>query len=162
MTITTFTQLDIGNNFEIFVRVFTEAGDYSDSNHTFVILGDVPQQPPTSPRKNAVYSNSTSFLIQVDTLASSLYNGLQVDSYSIEIDDGLGGPFQALTGFPVLSLATSEFIYSGINKGKTYRLRYRAHNTYGWGPYSVTSQVLASQKPSMPVNAPTILSTTDS
>jgi hypothetical protein len=42
MTITTFTQTDIGNNFEIFVRVFTEAGDYTDSNHTFVILGDVP------------------------------------------------------------------------------------------------------------------------
>lgn len=107
MTITTFTQLDIGNNFEIFVRVFTEAGDYSDSNHTFIILGDVPSQPPTSPSKNSIYSNSTSFLIQVDKLASILHNGLVIDSYSIEIDDGLSGPFRALTGFPVLSLATS-------------------------------------------------------
>ena len=98
----------------------------------------------------------------MDKLASILYNGLEIDSYSIEIDDGLSGPFRALTGFPVLSLATNEFIYSGINKGVTYRLRYRAHNFYGWGPYSAISTVLASQKPSIPVSAPQILSTTDS
>lgn len=43
----------------------------------------------------------------MDKLASILHNGLVIDSYSIEIDDGLSGPFRALTGFPVLSLATS-------------------------------------------------------
>ena len=42
MTITTFSQTDIGKSFEIFVRVITEAGDYTDSNHTFIILGDIP------------------------------------------------------------------------------------------------------------------------
>lgn len=77
------------------------------------------------------------------------------------MDDGAGGVFVPLTGFTVNSLASTHTVSTGIIEGATYRVRFRALNDYGWGPYSDTVSLLAAQEPSKPKSAPVILWTSD-
>jgi hypothetical protein len=65
-------------------------------------------------------------MISYPTLATSLNGGLTISSYSLEMDDGLGGLFTVLTGYTTSSLATTHLINTGIIQGRTYRTRYRA------------------------------------
>ena len=47
-------------------------------------------------------------------------------------------------------MATQITVQQGIQRGVTYRFRYRALNKYGWSEYSDTSYILAAQVPSKP------------
>ena len=162
MTITAFTAPDTGKGFVIYLVVYTEAGDSIQSEHATIILGDVPNTPPTAPRKDAAASSGSKLLINYDTLAASANGGLPLESYSLEIDDGVGGAFTILTGFTTASLASSHLVTTGISKGRSYRIRYRAKNAYGWSDYSATATVLAAQAPAKPTSAPAVVSTSDS
>jgi hypothetical protein len=106
-------------------------------------------------------SSGTKLLLEYDALATTAHGGLPVESYSLEIDDGLGGAFSALTGYTTDSLATSHLVMTGITKGLSYRIRYRAKNAYGWSDYSDVATVLAAQAPAKPSSAPSIVSTSD-
>ena len=62
--------------------------------------------------------------------------GGYIDSYELDIDDGNGGNFVEVVGFTTPYTVNSILVTSGIQSGKTYRLRYRAHNSQGWSEYS--------------------------
>lgn len=160
-SITDFVTSDVGLDFVFYLKVYTQAGDTALSEHATITLADVPDQPTVIPYKDTSSSTGSRLLIKYDALASSENGGLPVLSYSLEIDDGLGGDFSALTGGTVASLATSHLLTSGVSQGLSYRLRYRAQNSYGWSPYSSTASILAAQPPDQPSAAPVIVSTSD-
>jgi hypothetical protein len=143
-TITAFTTPDIGLDFVFYLEVYNEAGDVAFSEHRTITLGDVPDTPAVAPYKDTSASSGSRLLVMYDALSSSENGGLPVLSYSLEIDDGVGGDFYALTGSTVASLATSHLLSTGISQGLTYRLRYRAHNDYGWSEYSSIATILVA------------------
>lgn len=55
--------------------------------------------------------------------------GGYIDSYNVEIDDGMGGNFVEVVGFTSLYSLNSVLVTGGIQSGNTYRLRYRVHNS---------------------------------
>lgn len=67
-------------------------------------------------------------------------------NFEIVMDDGFGGGFQTVAGgslgthlttFAVLSTNASDGgIVVQINRGFTYRFKYRAQNVIGWSDYS--------------------------
>jgi hypothetical protein len=77
----------------------------------------------------------------------------------LEIDDGTGGDFVAVVGLNESYLRLYYTTDANITKGVTYRLRYRAHNSIGWGPYSDISYILAATVPLAPPE-PTYVSST--
>lgn len=140
---------------------FTAAGDSVESEHAKIVLGDVPSQPPSAPSKDPGASAGTRLEIHYAALPTTLDGGLAIESYCLEMDDGAGGELAAITGLEVASLATSQLITTGIRQGATYRVRYRARNAYGWGPYSATAAILAAQAPERPPAAPQVLAVSD-
>ena len=82
-------------------------------------------------------------------------------SYSLEVDDGLGGDYQVLTGSTIDSLATSHVMTDGVEKGRVYRARYRVKNKHGWSSYSPVASILAASVPSSPGDALSVSSVTD-
>jgi hypothetical protein len=75
------------------------------------------------------------------------------------MDDGEGGAFIDLFGALSNSLATSATT-SNVVKGLTYMFRYRASNTYGWGPWSPATTALAADPPAPPA-APALSAASD-
>jgi hypothetical protein len=59
----------------------------------------------------------------------------------------MGGNFVEVVGFTTPYTLNSIFVTSGIQSGKTYRLRYRAHNSQGWSDYSPIGYILAATIP---------------
>lgn len=159
--ITAFSAGQAGTAFVIYLQVLTEAGDSIESEHATITLGDVPSKPPSAPTKVAAASSGSKLLIEYASLVPALNGGLSIESYSLEIDDGLGGEFVVETGLTTASLATSHLLATRIVQGRTYRVRYRAWNAYGWSPYSETAGILAAQTPDQPSAAPVIEATSD-
>lgn len=143
-TITAFTAEQVGRSIKVYLRVYTQAGDSVDSEHATIVLGDVPEKPASPPSKEAASSSASRLKIVYSALPTSATRGLPIESYSLEMDDGAGGDFQPLTGLAAPSLATSHLVATGISEGKLYRVRYRAMNAYGWGPYSEIASILAA------------------
>lgn len=67
------------------------------------------------------------------------------------MDDGLAGPFVSLNGFSSNSMLTTFTVTQGVVKGREHRLRYRARNHIGWGPFSDDSSILAATVPTPPL-----------
>jgi len=92
-------------------------------------------------------------------LPDSRLNGLQVLSYSLEIDYDLSGNFKVVTGQHHDSLSLS-YIVRNVNKGNTYACRYRARNMYGWSDYSPISYLVVAVEPAV-ANKPIFVSATN-
>jgi hypothetical protein len=69
--------------------------------------------------------------------------GSEILSYSLEIDDGQGGNFNALYG-DIEDTLTLAIVYKNVTRGKEYRVRYKARNAVGWSAYSPTGYLLAA------------------
>jgi hypothetical protein len=76
--------------------------------------------------------------------------GSAVLSYSLEVDDGMGGDFIALYGVSTNSLSLTYTFINGVSRGLTFRARYRARNAVGWSDYSSTGYIIAAVAPSAP------------
>ena len=57
-------------------------------------------------------------------------------SYNLVWDAGLGVTDISLTGDAGYDTTTSFTITEGLSVGQTYKLKVRAFNIYGWGPFS--------------------------
>jgi hypothetical protein len=77
-------------------------------------------------------------------------HGAQIESYIIDMDDGIGGSFLAKQGEASDSLLLSLIISEGIVSGRHYRFRYRTRNEVGYGPYSDVAYILTAVKPEQP------------
>jgi hypothetical protein len=94
--------------------------------------------------------------ITLTELASSETGNSDVQAYSLEIDDGQAGDYEVF-GDP--SMVTELVVPA--ERGRIYRLRYRAQNSVGWSDYSPVLSALAAQPPARPA-APTYVSSTGS
>jgi hypothetical protein len=67
--------------------------------------------------------------------------GSAVDTYQLELEDVSGGsPVTVAVGGTTLSRA-----FTGLVNGDDYRVRVRAHNDSGWGPWSAWSETATPQ-----------------
>jgi len=83
--------------------------------------------------------------------------GAPIVGYDMQIDDGKSGAFRYVLGGnrSENTLATSVFLTAesdGVEKGLTYRVRYRAINEIGEGPWSDISYVRAATLPAAPAS----------
>ena len=82
--------------------------------------------------------------------------GSPIISVELQMDDGIGGDYQSMTGGEFDILLTSLLIREGIVKGREYRFRYRCKNINGWGVFSEITYIKAAVVPSIP-RAPTLI-----
>jgi len=76
--------------------------------------------------------------------------GSPITSYGLEVDFGSG--FVAAAGDPIEQVLLTIVVTTGVESGKTYPVRYRTKNIYGWSDYSPELEVIASSVPSEPLN----------
>jgi hypothetical protein len=98
----------------------------------------------------------------VDGTDSSATGGSEILSYSLEIDDGAGGNFEALYGYDSDSLSTSYLHQRDDMRGLVIRARCRVRNAVGWSSYSPVTYTRAAQRPSAPPSPPAFVSATSS
>ena len=77
-------------------------------------------------------------------------NGSPIISYELAMDDGVTGNYVSILGLAVNTLLTQKTIDINIIKGRRHRIKYRARNSVGWGPYSNEALVLAASRPDAP------------
>lgn len=80
------------------------------SERVSLTLAHLPPSPLTGPYKDFSKSSITSLFINYNPIDPSLLRGLPVISYSLEIDNGLGGDFRVVSGVDVDHLTTSQLI----------------------------------------------------
>lgn len=73
--------------------------------------------------------------------------GSTIDSYELQIDDGLGGAFTEVVGYTTFFTDNQVVVNTDIQSGFAYRLKYRAHNVHGWGDSSPVVTILAATTP---------------
>jgi len=96
-------------------------------------------------------SDGNKLKILIDEFLESQSGGADIISYEIQIDDGLNGAFNTVLGGQEGYTLDSEItITQNIVKGRQYRLRYRAINLIGEGPWSDLAYVVASTFPKAP------------
>lgn len=149
MTITSFPSGSEGSAFRVKVTAFNNGGRQADSGIQTFILASVPVTPTDAPVKDSTVTSSS--VIKVSYGTTPPFNGNSpILTYSLEMDDGLGGSFSIIVGYTSNSLLTSYTISSNIVKGREYRFRYRVKNSVGWSGYSPIGFVLAANVPSTP------------
>ena len=117
MTITDFPTIFEGSAFRVNIIAFNSGGRQADSSSQTFILASVPDTPIDSLVSDTSVTSSS--VIKVSYGTTSHFNGNSpILSYSLEIDDGLGGSYTKLVGYTSNSLITSYTISSGIIKGR--------------------------------------------
>jgi len=72
-------------------------------------------------------------------------------------DDGEGGDFVSL--YSTNNVLATSFIDTNVDKGTTYRYKYRGRNINGWSDFSDIGHLIAADVPSQP-EIPTLTSVT--
>ena len=76
-------------------------------------------------------------MVDIAALVNPSNGGQDVLSYHIQYDDASQGTIWTdLVGLSSPSLALQTTVTSSIQVGKVYQFRYRAKNSFGFGPYS--------------------------
>ena len=121
----------------------------SKSQTLFFVFAGVPSMPTDKPTSDPTVTSDRVIKVSFAN-PQPQDNGSAILSYSLEIDDGKSGLFKAVSGLEQDQMLSEFTITEGIIKGRKHRLRYRARNSVGWGPYSEVAFVLAATKPSVP------------
>ena len=81
-------------------------------------------------------STDKSIRVYWNPIVSDLDTGaVPITSYSLEWDQA-NGNWQSVVGNPIDFVAINFTIVNSVVPGQSYKLRLRARNVYGWGPYS--------------------------
>lgn len=132
------------------MKVFTdytfEDGIESDLSES-IILADFPDKPLSIPTRNVATSQS---VVAINIVEVPGDHGAVIETYEIEIDDGLGNQFIPIQGHDQDSLLLSVQYSTNVVSSRHYRVRYRARNEIGFGPYSDVAYILTAVKPSQP------------
>lgn len=96
-------------------------------------------------------------LLTLPVITTAEAGGSPVVGYDMQIDDGHNGEFRFVLGGDrsASTLATSVFLTAandGIEAGLTYRVRYRAINVIGEGPWSDIAYIRAALLPEAPAS----------
>ena len=93
------------------------------------------------------------------TLLSTAENGgSDILGYDLWRDDGNNGDFNRI--YTVDNVLANTYIDYNVQKGKTYRYKYRARNINGWGEFSASGYLFAADTPSKP-ESPTLFKVSD-
>lgn len=122
--------LGLGDLVVAMIRATNEkgTGQFSGTNTIGALIQTVPQAPEQAPFSGP---QTNQFIIDTNWQFLSTYQqrgGGYIDSYNLEIDDGMGGNFVEVVGFTTPYTQNSVLVTSGIQSGNNYRLRYRVHN----------------------------------
>jgi len=74
--------------------------------------------------------------------------GSAILGYDLWRDDGNNGDFTRI--YSVDQVLAPSYIDENVEKGKTYRYKYRARNINGWGDFSNAAYLFAADTPSQP------------
>ena len=125
LEITRLQLLNIGKTFRIKLKARNFAGEV-ESPILGVVLAGLPLMPP-QPVKVAQLCSDTVITIDISDFPLSANGGCPVISYEIQQDDGRGGMFLSKVGKQSPYLMR-YYVTTGLQKGRTYRFRYRAQN----------------------------------
>ena len=141
---------DTGKTYRFQIEVFNYEGTKTSNIATYIIA-TVPDKPANAPHLDVTQSDGGKLQIYIDELLDAESGGADIISYEIQIDDGLNGAFYTVLGGEEGYTLDSEItITKNIVKGRQYRLRYRAINLIGNGPWSDLAYVVASTFPKAP------------
>jgi hypothetical protein len=78
--------------------------------------------------------------------------GSSVLSYHLQYDNGTAATtWLDVVGLAPDSVATTIIVSSQIVSGSIYGFRVRARNIFGWGPYSLVTEIKAAREPGIPL-----------
>ena len=140
-TTTTFPAASIGNTFLFKLEAYNVIGSTMSPSVGFV-LADVPATPGVAPTSDDSVTSINKVKIDIQSVAND--GGSPIVSYSLEVDDGQGGNFIPVFGYLSNSMALSYTFTNNVERGKTFRARYRVRNAVGWGDYSPIGYILAA------------------
>ena len=72
--------------------------------------------------------------------------GSPITGYDLWRDDGNNGDFFRI--YSVDNVLALQYLDFNVVRGRTYRYKYRARNVNGWGEFSSSSYLYASDVPS--------------
>lgn len=148
LEITRLQLLSIGKTFRIKLKARNYAGEV-ESPILGVVLAGLPHAPPV-PSSIAEMCNDTTIAIDISGFPLSSNGGCSIITFEVQQDNGRGGLFISKVGNQQPYLKRF-YKATGLQKGLTYRFRYRAKNCQGWGPFSPELYVLAATVPHQPL-----------
>jgi hypothetical protein len=119
----------VGRTYAFKVEAFNEVGSVMSSSAGFV-LADVPDDPTIAPYSDTTVTSTSRVKININPVAGD--GGSPITSYSLEVDDGRGGPFVPMYGILTDSLSLTYTFTHGVQRGLVFRARYRLRNIVGW------------------------------
>lgn len=140
----------LGYLYKFKVEAYNQAGQ-TDSSSLVVALASLPSQPSVVPSSDATVTGPERLGLNIDPLVSPLDGGSAILQYELQYDDGARGAYTS-----VYTLSPLTVISHGVQRGLEYRVRYRALNFNGWGPYSEVAYIKAAGIPAKP-GTPTYL-----
>lgn len=150
-----FDSSEQGKTFRYILEAINEIGSVQSSIESQLLAG-VPGKPLDTLQSDSEVTNGSRIKVTWNELADN--GGSDIQSYSVEIDDGQGGDFKSVIGEYSNYLRLEYTIIEGISRAINYRLRYRARNQIGWGPYSDIIYILSATRPEKPPR-PAMIST---
>lgn len=158
LTVTSLPAGKEGQYVRFAIRAYNREGHVDSKTYTAVLYAAVPEKPSAPPSLVEAESNRTHLTIELAEIAASSTGHSNIQAYSLQIDDGRAGEFGDAPKDPSMALKRVVQVVGGL----TYRLRYRALNSVGWGPYSDVRSALAAQAPERPAAPKFVSSTGDS
>jgi len=137
---TTSTPNIVGATYLFYLKAININGECTSESVAF-ILADKPATPTAAPYRDFEVSSASQLKISYAAITDN--GGSPILSYSLEIDDGQGGPFQPLYGVVGDTMVLST-VYKNVTRGQLYQTRYRARNAIGWSEYSPIGHLLAA------------------
>lgn len=138
------------------LQVTNDMGTTTSTGYLTALVAGIPETPvEVTVNIDETSGSQLSFTIPEITNDGGSY----IATYHVEMDDGDGGEFETISGYPEDSLKTDFLITSGIQISNTYAVRYRVRNSIGWSEYSDVTYILAAESPSRP-SRPTYVSST--
>lgn len=125
LEITRLQLMNKGKTFRIKLTAMNFAG-VIESPILGVVLAGLPLAPPI-PKLLAELCSETVIAIDISDFSSAANGGCAVNTFEIQQDDGKGGLFVSKAG-KMNTYLKRYYIASGLQKGLTYRFRYRAQN----------------------------------
>jgi hypothetical protein len=149
----------VGHLYKFKVEARNAAGA-TDSSSLAVALASLPSEPSAAPTSDASITSAESLGLLIAPLGTDAAQpgsdgGSPVLQYELQFDDGARGPYRS-----VFTLSPLVVVSEGVARGSDHRVRYRAMNFNGWGPFSAVAYILAAGAP-VPPAAPTFLSSTE-
>lgn len=129
------------------------------------VAGATIETEPTamSAPSNGASTSASQIEVTWSAISSSPANGgSTITSYNLQWDKGTAGTtWYDVVGYSPAYTGTSYILTTSITKGTIYQFKVRASNVFGWGAFSSTTSIKASQIPaSLTTSATTSIDST--